>query len=144
MLIKKIGNNVLMERAGSMKKTLTIVCALFVASLPSFAENYQFVQSNEDVMYQTYNTAKKDTKDVLKEDKTNTTNNNAIKRNESPLLSIKKTKIGYNRAKIMPRIFKILLVVGCIDDFFDCNDNILQRPDLLKIIRLNFLFDDFL
>ena len=72
VLIKKIGNNVLMERAGSMKKTLTIVCALFVASLPSFAENYQFVQSNEDVMYQTYNTAKKDTKDVLKEDKTNT------------------------------------------------------------------------
>ena len=61
-----------MERAGSMKKTLTIVCALFVASLPSCAENYQYVQNSEDLMFQTYNTAKKETKDVLQNKETNT------------------------------------------------------------------------
>ena len=63
VLIKKIGNNVLMERAGYMKKTLTIACALFLASMPSYAENYQFV--NNGVIYKTYNTAQNEQKDIF-------------------------------------------------------------------------------
>ena len=54
-----------MERAGYMKKTLTIICAILFASMPSYAENYQFVQSNDGIMYKTYNTAKKETKDIF-------------------------------------------------------------------------------
>jgi len=97
VLIKKIGNNVLMERAGYMKKTLTIICAILFASMPSYAENYQFVQSNDGIMYKTYNTAKKETKDIFqnpseKETDEAAENNEAEKNTEFVLDKNLKTK----------------------------------------------------
>ena len=53
-----------MERAGYMKKTLTMACVLFFVSMPTYAANYEYVQ-NDNAEYQNLYTAKNETKDIF-------------------------------------------------------------------------------
>jgi len=98
VLIKKIGNNVLMERAGYMKKTLTMAYVLFLVSLPSFASNYEYVQ-NGNVGYQSQYTAKTETKDIFQnptEDAAQGFENNNETADAQNIVSDKTLKKKYN------------------------------------------------